>query len=92
MIVFRRSVCSSKPSLGELGSFEHSANSPRVALQCDVVIKHSLRNKSAILKSSIDIEEEHMMANVEFETVTTIVSGLKQVKDGLEKLCSRNGT
>ncbi|GFT15035.1 uncharacterized protein TNCV_4316171 [Trichonephila clavipes] len=33
-----------------------------------------------------------MMANVEFETVTTIVAGLKPVKIGLEKLCSRNGT
>ncbi|GFX45188.1 uncharacterized protein TNCV_3432361 [Trichonephila clavipes] len=33
-----------------------------------------------------------MMVNVEFETVTTIVKGLKPVKIGLEKLCSRNAT
>ncbi|GFX26762.1 uncharacterized protein TNCV_1839351 [Trichonephila clavipes] len=32
------------------------------------------------------------MANVEFETVTSIVAGLKPVKIGLEKLCSRNAT
>ncbi|GFT02622.1 uncharacterized protein TNCV_1488141 [Trichonephila clavipes] len=30
------------------------------------------------------------MVNAEFETVTTIVAGLKPVKIGLEKLCSRN--
>ncbi|GFU65778.1 uncharacterized protein TNCV_5059121 [Trichonephila clavipes] len=30
------------------------------------------------------------MANAEFETVTTTVAGLKPVKIGLEKLCSRN--
>ncbi|GFY17032.1 uncharacterized protein TNCV_1088081 [Trichonephila clavipes] len=33
-----------------------------------------------------------MMTNVEFETVTTIVVGLKTVKIGLEKLYSRNAT
>ncbi|GFX98069.1 uncharacterized protein TNCV_4907181 [Trichonephila clavipes] len=33
-----------------------------------------------------------MMANLEFETVTTIVAGLQSVKIGLEKLCSRNAT
>ncbi|GFW91522.1 uncharacterized protein TNCV_3376851 [Trichonephila clavipes] len=32
------------------------------------------------------------MANVELETATTIVAGLKPVKVGLEKLCSRNET
>ncbi|GFU59318.1 uncharacterized protein TNCV_4198391 [Trichonephila clavipes] len=31
-----------------------------------------------------------MMAKVEFETATIIVAGLKPVKIGLEKLCSRN--
>ncbi|GFX28101.1 uncharacterized protein TNCV_424281 [Trichonephila clavipes] len=40
----------------------------------------------------IDIKEEQMMVNVEFETVTTIVKGLKPVKIGLEKLCSPNAT
>ncbi|GFV46685.1 uncharacterized protein TNCV_3846951 [Trichonephila clavipes] len=33
-----------------------------------------------------------MMANVECETVITIVAGLESVNIGLEKLCSRNGT
>ncbi|GFY18677.1 uncharacterized protein TNCV_2399011 [Trichonephila clavipes] len=33
-----------------------------------------------------------MMANVEFETVTSIVASLNAVKIGLEKLCSRNAT
>ncbi|GFX73813.1 uncharacterized protein TNCV_4291291 [Trichonephila clavipes] len=33
-----------------------------------------------------------MMANVEFETVTTIVAGLKPVEISLEKSCSQNGT
>ncbi|GFV92330.1 uncharacterized protein TNCV_3949401 [Trichonephila clavipes] len=51
-----------------------------------------LEIKSAILKELIDIKEEQMMANVEFETVTTIVAGLKPEKIGLEKLCSRNAT
>ncbi|GFS51938.1 uncharacterized protein TNCV_2968611 [Trichonephila clavipes] len=32
------------------------------------------------------------MVNVQFETVTTIAAGLKPVKIGLEKLCSRNAT
>ncbi|GFX84021.1 uncharacterized protein TNCV_4858291 [Trichonephila clavipes] len=32
------------------------------------------------------------MTNVEFETVTSIVVGLKPVKIGLEKLCRRNAT
>ncbi|GFW57741.1 uncharacterized protein TNCV_2926601 [Trichonephila clavipes] len=31
-----------------------------------------------------------MMANVEFETVSSIVAGLNAVKIGIEKLCSRN--
>ncbi|GFU48197.1 uncharacterized protein TNCV_4626231 [Trichonephila clavipes] len=33
-----------------------------------------------------------MMTNVEFETVTTIVPGLKPVKIGLVKLCCQNAT
>ncbi|GFV53638.1 uncharacterized protein TNCV_2643571 [Trichonephila clavipes] len=33
-----------------------------------------------------------MMTNVKFETVTTIVAGLKPVKIDLEKLCRRNAT
>ncbi|GFX75944.1 uncharacterized protein TNCV_2239151 [Trichonephila clavipes] len=49
-----------------------------------------LEIKSAISKALIDIKEEQMRVNVEFETVTTIVKGLKPVKIGLEKLCSRN--
>ncbi|GFX29132.1 uncharacterized protein TNCV_3216671 [Trichonephila clavipes] len=51
-----------------------------------------LEIKSAISKALIDIKEEQMGVNVEFETVTTIVKGLKPVKIGLEKLCSRNAT
>ncbi|GFX59619.1 hypothetical protein TNCV_3753841 [Trichonephila clavipes] len=39
----------------------------------------------------IDIKEQ-MMANVEFEAMTTIVTCLKRVKIGLEKLCSRSET
>ncbi|GFW49942.1 uncharacterized protein TNCV_2315241 [Trichonephila clavipes] len=38
----------------------------------------------------VDIKEEQIMANVEFETVTAIVTVLKPVKLDLEKLCSRN--
>ncbi|GFV74980.1 BED-type domain-containing protein [Trichonephila clavipes] len=56
------------------------------------MLKRFLEIKSAILKALIDIKEEQMMVNVEFETVTTIVKGLKLVKIGLEKLCSRNAT
>ncbi|GFX11640.1 hypothetical protein TNCV_5142151 [Trichonephila clavipes] len=52
----------------------------------------SVVNKVSNLKASIDIKEEQMMANVEFETVTTVVAGLKPVKVGLENLCSRNAT
>ncbi|GFT76769.1 uncharacterized protein TNCV_2102531 [Trichonephila clavipes] len=56
------------------------------------MLERFLEIKSAILKALIDIKEEQMMTNVEFETVTTIVAGLKSVKIGLEKLCSRNAT
>ncbi|GFW98920.1 BED-type domain-containing protein [Trichonephila clavipes] len=51
-----------------------------------------LEINSAISKALIDIKDEQMMVNVEFETVITIVKGLKPVKIGLEKLCSRNAT
>ncbi|GFX23670.1 uncharacterized protein TNCV_3596121 [Trichonephila clavipes] len=56
------------------------------------MLEKFLEIMSAILKSLTDINEEQIMANVEFETVTIIVAGLKLVKIGLEKLCSRNGT
>ncbi|GFV01744.1 uncharacterized protein TNCV_2704381 [Trichonephila clavipes] len=56
------------------------------------ILARFLEIKSAISKALIDIKEEQMMVNVEFETVTTIVKGLKPVKIGLEKLCSRNAT
>ncbi|GFV10113.1 hypothetical protein TNCV_3660651 [Trichonephila clavipes] len=36
--------------------------------------------------------QEQMMDNVEFETVTTIVAGLKPLKIGLEKLSCPNAT
>ncbi|GFU97454.1 uncharacterized protein TNCV_1913091 [Trichonephila clavipes] len=51
-----------------------------------------LFRKSPFKNELIDIKEEQMMINVEFETVTTIVKGLKPVKIGLEKLYSRNAT
>ncbi|GFX37758.1 uncharacterized protein TNCV_3116081 [Trichonephila clavipes] len=56
------------------------------------MLERFLEIKSAISKALIDIKGEQMMVNVEFETVTTIVKGLKPVKIGLEKLCSRNAT
>ncbi|GFX85102.1 uncharacterized protein TNCV_4979571 [Trichonephila clavipes] len=56
------------------------------------MLERFLEIKSAISKALIDIKEEQMMVNVEFETVTTIVKGLKPVKIGLEKLCSQNAT
>ncbi|GFU17586.1 uncharacterized protein TNCV_3989081 [Trichonephila clavipes] len=56
------------------------------------MLERFLEIKSTISKALIDIKEEQMMVNVEFETVTTIVKGLKPVKIGLEKLCSRNAT
>ncbi|GFT79858.1 uncharacterized protein TNCV_4597791 [Trichonephila clavipes] len=56
------------------------------------ILERFLEIKSAISKALIDIKEEQMMVNVEFETVTTIVKGLKPVKIGLEKLCCRNAT
>ncbi|GFY04486.1 uncharacterized protein TNCV_4415741 [Trichonephila clavipes] len=56
------------------------------------MLERFLEIKPAIFKAIIDIIEEQMMANVEFETVTTIVAGLKSVKIGLEKLCSGNAT
>ncbi|GFX19514.1 uncharacterized protein TNCV_2074231 [Trichonephila clavipes] len=56
------------------------------------MLERFLEIMSAISKALIDIKEEQMMVNVEFETVTTIVKALKPVKIGLEKLCSRNAT
>ncbi|GFV98052.1 uncharacterized protein TNCV_4448121 [Trichonephila clavipes] len=55
------------------------------------MLERFLEIKSAISKALIDIKEEQMV-NVEFETVTTIVKGLKPVKIGLEKLCSPHAT
>ncbi|GFS84117.1 uncharacterized protein TNCV_2365061 [Trichonephila clavipes] len=55
------------------------------------MLERFLEIKLAILKALINITEQ-MMANVEFETVTTIVAGLKSVKIGLEKLYGRNAT
>ncbi|GBM43007.1 hypothetical protein AVEN_88608-1 [Araneus ventricosus] len=51
-----------------------------------------LEIKSAISKALIDIKEQKNLANVDFETLTVTVAGLKPVKIGLEKLCSRNAT
>ncbi|GFU89360.1 uncharacterized protein TNCV_1783421 [Trichonephila clavipes] len=48
------------------------------------MLERFLGIKSVISKALIDIKEEQMMVNVEFETVTTIVKGLKSVKIGLK--------
>ncbi|GFU24171.1 uncharacterized protein TNCV_2007571 [Trichonephila clavipes] len=59
------------------------------------MLERFLEIKSAILKilkALIDVKEEQMMVNVDFETVTTIVAGLKPAKTDVEKLCSRNAT
>ncbi|GBM13980.1 hypothetical protein AVEN_152398-1 [Araneus ventricosus] len=53
------------------------------------VLESFLEIKSAISKALIDIKEEQILTNVEFETLTAIETGLKPVKIGLEKLCSR---
>ncbi|GFW61865.1 uncharacterized protein TNCV_4668901 [Trichonephila clavipes] len=45
-----------------------------------------------MLERFLDIKEEQMKANVEFQIVASIAVGLKPVKVGLEKLCSRNAT
>ncbi|GFU65573.1 hypothetical protein TNCV_634961 [Trichonephila clavipes] len=50
------------------------------------MLERFLEIKSAILKALIDIKEEQLMANVECETVTTIVAGLEPLKVGLEKI------
>ncbi|GBN30491.1 hypothetical protein AVEN_137175-1 [Araneus ventricosus] len=46
--------------------------------------------KSATSKAIIDIKEQEILANLEFETRITIVAGLKSLNIGLEKPCSRN--
>ncbi|GFV18931.1 uncharacterized protein TNCV_4758161 [Trichonephila clavipes] len=56
------------------------------------MLERFLGIKSIISKALIAIKEKQMMVNVEFETVTAIVKGLKSLKIGLEKLCSRNVT
>ncbi|GBM89381.1 hypothetical protein AVEN_226945-1 [Araneus ventricosus] len=49
-----------------------------------------LEIKPEISKELIDIKEQQILVNVEFETLTANVVRLKPVKIGLEKLCSRN--
>ncbi|GBN70946.1 hypothetical protein AVEN_155798-1 [Araneus ventricosus] len=53
------------------------------------VLERFLEIKSAISKALIDIKEEQILTNVEFETLSAIETGLNPVKIGLEKLCSR---
>ncbi|GFT33121.1 uncharacterized protein TNCV_1264821 [Trichonephila clavipes] len=48
------------------------------------MLERFLEIKSAISKALIDIKEEQMMVNVDFEIVTTIVKDLRPVKIGLE--------
>ncbi|GFW50130.1 uncharacterized protein TNCV_4695481 [Trichonephila clavipes] len=56
------------------------------------MLERLLEIKTVVLKALIGIKEEQMMDNVEFETVTTAVAGLKPLKVDLEKLYSRNAT
>ncbi|GBN52989.1 hypothetical protein AVEN_198831-1 [Araneus ventricosus] len=51
-----------------------------------------LEIKSECSKALIDVKEQKILDNVEFETLIAVVAGLKPVKIGLEKLCSRNAT
>ncbi|GBN02680.1 hypothetical protein AVEN_22156-1 [Araneus ventricosus] len=56
------------------------------------MLERFLEIKPTISKTLIDVKEQKILANVEFETLTEIVAGLKPVKIGLEKLCSSNAT
>ena len=48
--------------------------------------------KLAILKAQIDIKQQDVLDNIEFETLIAIVASLKPVKIGLEELCSLDAT
>ncbi|GBM98895.1 hypothetical protein AVEN_5799-1 [Araneus ventricosus] len=56
------------------------------------LLERFLDIKSIISKALIDIKEQQILENVEFETLTEIATGLKSVKSDLEKVCSRNAT
>ncbi|GBN44917.1 hypothetical protein AVEN_69341-1 [Araneus ventricosus] len=56
------------------------------------MLERFLEINPAISKALIDIKEQQICANVEFETLTATLTGLKPIKIGLEKLCSRNPT
>ncbi|GBN07566.1 hypothetical protein AVEN_120628-1 [Araneus ventricosus] len=57
-----------------------------------IMLERFLEINGAISKALIDIKEEQILGNLEFETLTEIVAGLNLVKIGLEKLCSRKAT
>ncbi|GBL71227.1 hypothetical protein AVEN_191831-1 [Araneus ventricosus] len=56
------------------------------------MLERLLEIKPAMSKTLIDTQEQRILANVEFETLTATVAGLKPVNIGLGKLCSRNAT
>ncbi|GBM74952.1 hypothetical protein AVEN_18680-1 [Araneus ventricosus] len=56
------------------------------------VLERFLKIKSTISKALIVIKEKQILANVEVETLSAIVAGLKPVKIYLEKLFSRSAT
>ncbi|GBM73491.1 hypothetical protein AVEN_203549-1 [Araneus ventricosus] len=56
------------------------------------ILERFLEMKLAISEALIDMTEEQILADVEFEALTAIVAGLKPVKIVLRKLCSRNAT
>ncbi|GBM39375.1 hypothetical protein AVEN_119038-1 [Araneus ventricosus] len=55
-------------------------------------LERFLEIKSAISKAFVDIKEQKILANAEFETLTATATGFKPVKIGPEKLCSRKAT
>ncbi|GBN12317.1 hypothetical protein AVEN_202713-1 [Araneus ventricosus] len=56
------------------------------------MLERFLEMKSLISKALIDNKGQKILDSVEFETLTAVVEGLRHVKIGLGKLCSRNTT
>ncbi|GBL64925.1 hypothetical protein AVEN_21450-1 [Araneus ventricosus] len=56
------------------------------------MLERYLEKKSAISETLIVTKEQQILDNVEFETLTEIVAGLRPIKIGLEKLCSQKAT
>ncbi|GBM93917.1 hypothetical protein AVEN_156418-1 [Araneus ventricosus] len=55
------------------------------------MLERFLEINPAISKALIDIKEQQILVNADFETDGNL-TGLKPIKIGLEKLCSRNAT